>query len=114
MTALYRAAAGVAVALALVFAAFTLATPVSASEGKITICHATGDPGHFNVITVSFTAAVGVPVNSAILAALAQSGHFSASGQPLHFRDSWGGFDYWLQGEATREDCAKFFPGNKG
>src|SRR5262245_1965615 len=47
---------------------------------KITICHATGNAFHWNEITVSFNAAVGVPTDSEILGELANSGHFDASG----------------------------------
>jgi hypothetical protein len=106
MTAAYRITAGAAVALAVVFAIFALATPVSAAEAKITICHATGNEGHWNAITVSVTAAGGVPTSEEITDVLAQSGHFDASGQPTHTR-SWGGSDFWLSGEVTDEDCNK-------
>jgi hypothetical protein len=112
MQKMYRTVAGATVAIA--FAALVgmwTTTTVSAAEVKITICHATGNAGHFNDITVSLTAAGGVPTGSEILGALANSGHFDAAGQPVHFRDSWGGHDFWLNGDVTGHDCDKAWEG---
>ena len=73
-----------------------LPVSVSALDEKVTICHATGNPFHWNAITVS--------VNSGDIAS-AVAGHVDANGQPEHFRKSWGGADFLLPGEATDEDC---------
>jgi hypothetical protein len=115
MKALYGTAAGAAMASVFVFlGVLSTTTPVSAADVKITICHATGNDGHFNDITVSLTAAGGVPTGSEILGALAQSGHFDSSGNPVHFRESWGGHDFWLNGDVSSDDCNKVWEGGGG
>ena len=105
MKRLYRIAACAALALALT-ASVTWIAPVSVSadEFKITICHATGNVGHWNDITVSVNAAAGVPTSEEIYEELAQSGHFDAAGQPVHFRN-WGGQDFWLEGDVDSKAC---------
>jgi hypothetical protein len=103
---------GVFVGALLTFVALSVSTSYAATTFKLTICHATGNPGHYTSNTVSGNAAAGVPTSDEIFDVLAQSGHFGEEGVPAHFRPSWGGEDFWVQGEGV--DCNKVAPPPKG
>ena len=95
------------------FVTYATSPAYATADFKITICHATGNAGHYNDITVSVSSASGVPDGSEEFYwfAPAQSGHFGANGQPVHFRASWGGEDFWIPDpDATADDCAKAAP----
>jgi hypothetical protein len=109
MKSAQRIITGVVFALAVAtFVGLSTSTTYADSTFKLTICHATGNPGHYTSNTVSGNSAAGVPTSEEIFEVLAQSGHFGSAGEPAHFRPSWGGQDFWVSGAGV--DCDKVAP----